>query len=46
VLAAALSFAEAGPVTVTATVAKAGSTMPSMDRGNMSTMPMQGGKQP
>ena len=30
-----LSFAKAGPVTATATVAKAGATMPSMDRGNM-----------
>ena len=33
-----LSFAKAGPVTATATVAKAGATMPSMDRGNMSSM--------
>ena len=44
-----LSFAKAGPVTATATVAKAGPTMPSMDRGNVSgmgTMPMQVGKQP
>jgi periplasmic copper chaperone A len=44
-----LSFAKAGPVTATASVAKAGATMPSMDHGNMSgmgTMPMQGGKQP
>ena len=44
-----LSFAKAGPVTATATVVKAGATMPSIDRGNMSsmgTMPMQGGKQP
>jgi periplasmic copper chaperone A len=40
-----LSFAKAGPVTATATVAKAGAKTP----GNMSgmgTMPMQGGKQP
>jgi periplasmic copper chaperone A len=40
----ALSFAKAGPVTATATVAKAGTTM---DRGNMSGMSMHGGeKQP
>ena len=45
-----LSFAKAGQVTATATVAKAGATMPSMDHGNMrgmGAMPMQGGgKQP
>ena len=44
-----LSFAKAGQVTATASVAKAGATMPSMDHGNMSgmgTMPMKGGKQP
>ena len=44
-----LSFAKAGQVTATATVEKAGATMPSMDHGNMSgmgTMQMPGGKQP
>jgi copper(I)-binding protein len=44
-----LSFAKAGPVTATATVEKAGATMPSMDHGNMSgmgAMQMPGGKQP
>ena len=45
-----LSFAKAGQVTATATVAKAGATMPNMDHGNvrgMGAMPMQGsGKQP
>jgi copper(I)-binding protein len=44
-----LSFAKAGPLTATATVAKAGATMPSMggNMNGMGTMPMQGGgKQP
>ena len=45
-----LSFAKAGQVTATATVAKAGATMPNMDHGNvrgMGAMPMRGsGKQP
>ena len=45
-----LSFAKAGQVTATATVEKAGATMPGMDHGNMSgmgAMPMPGsGKQP
>ena len=44
-----LRFAKAGQVTATATVEKAGATMPGMDHGNMSgmgNMPMQGsGKQ-
>ena len=44
-----LSFAKAGQVTATATVEKAGATMPSMDHGSMSgmgTIQMPGGKQP
>jgi periplasmic copper chaperone A len=45
-----LSFAKAGQVTATATVAKAGATVPAMDHGNMGgmgNMPMpSGGKQP
>ena len=42
-----LSFAKAGPVTATATVAKAGATMPAGKMSGMSTMPMSGnGKQP
>jgi copper(I)-binding protein len=45
-----LSFAKAGQVTATATVAKAGATVPAMDHGNMGgmgNMPMPGGgKQP
>jgi copper(I)-binding protein len=45
-----LSFAKAGQVTATATVANAGATLPSMGHGNMSgmdAMPVQGsGKQP
>jgi periplasmic copper chaperone A len=44
-----LSFAKAGPVTATATVEKAGATVPTMDHGNVSgtgTMQMPGGKQP
>ena len=40
-----LSFAKAGPVQAIATVAKAGATTSSVDRGNMGGMPMQG-KQP
>jgi hypothetical protein len=39
-----LSFAKAGQVTATATVAKAGAAaMPGMDHGAMGGMPMQGG---
>jgi copper(I)-binding protein len=44
-----LSFAKAGPVTATATVEKAGATMPGMDHGNksgMGTMQMPAGRQP
>jgi len=44
-----LSFAKAGQVTATATVKKAGATMPGTDHGNMSgtgTMQMPGSKQP
>ena len=44
-----LSFAKAGQVTATATVEKAGATMPRTDHGNMSgtgTMQMPGSKQP
>ena len=40
-----LSFAKAGQVAASATVAKAGATMPSMDHGNvrgMGAMPKQG----
>ena len=37
-----LSFAKAGPVTATATVAKAGATMPAGKMSGMGTMPMQG----
>ena len=40
-----LTFAKAGPVQAIATVAKAGATTSSVDRGNMGGMPMQG-KQP
>ena len=42
-----LQFAKAGRVTATATVEKAGTTMPGIDHGNMGNMPMQGSrKQP
>jgi copper(I)-binding protein len=44
-----LDFANAGQVTVTAMVEKAGATVPTMDHGNASgtgTMQMPGGKQP
>ncbi len=42
-----LSFAKAGQVTATATVAKAGTTMPAGKMSGMGTMPMSGnGKQP
>jgi periplasmic copper chaperone A len=45
-----LSFTKAGQVTASATVAKAGATMPSIDHGNvrgMGAMPMHGsGNQP
>jgi copper(I)-binding protein len=42
-----LSFAKAGQVTATATVAKAGATtMPGMDHGGMGSMKMPGGQMP
>jgi copper(I)-binding protein len=42
-----LNFTKAGQVTATATVQKAGATMPSMDHGGMGNMPMPGNaKQP
>jgi copper(I)-binding protein len=42
-----LSFAKAGPVTATVTVAKAGATMPAGKMSGMGTMPTSGnGKQP
>jgi hypothetical protein len=43
-----LSFAKAGQVTATATVQKAGATLPATqgERSGMGDMPMSGGKQP
>jgi len=41
-----LSFAKAGQITATATVEKAGARMPDIDHGNMSNMPIQGGRRP
>ena len=41
-----LSFAKAGRITATATVEKAGARMPDIDHGNMSNMPIQGGRGP
>jgi len=41
-----LSFAKAGRITATATVEKAGARMPDIDHGNMSNMPIQGGRRP